>query len=114
MSKRGYCKFHNVPESSFNAWTREIELREREKFAPAHVAALLAETPPGSGNPFVPLRLLADVPEQQAKQSAVPGSTADGAPKECVEILVPGGAVIRFHADCSTDFLADLFRTLKS
>ena len=42
MSKRGYCKANNLSESSFNAWNREISLREREYAPTANAAAILS------------------------------------------------------------------------
>lgn len=112
LSKRAYCKSKNLSESSFNAWNREIELRERENVTPAHAEELLAgPVHQISANPFVALRVLPDSPTEEAK--APPIAVNDSANAN-IELLVPGGAVIRINADCSAVFIAQLFSALKA
>ena len=58
LSKRGYCIANDLSQSSFNAWNREITLRDREKIPSTNATELLSVPP--EKNPFVPLRLLPD------------------------------------------------------
>lgn len=109
ISKRGYCKANNLPEASFYGWVREIALRDREKIPASHAASQLTKMHADSDNPFVPLRLLSDAPENSAA-----GSTHDGVKDNRIEIHVPGGAVIQVNADCNVNYLAQLFCALKS
>ena len=109
MSKRGYCKANNLSESSFNAWNREISLREREYAPTANAAAILS----ANENPFVPIRLApnspsADLPPVKAAEPLP--ATAEG----LVEIFVPGGAVLRVRNGCGVEFVAQLFPAIKS
>ena len=101
---------HNLAQSSFNAWNREIELRNREKVSSANAAALLSHTDETPKNPFVPLRLLPDDEKEQEPQPPI----VESCPlKQLIDILVPGGAVIRVDENCSLKFVAELFSTLK-
>ncbi len=43
LSKRAYCISQNLSQSSFNAWNREIELRDREKIPSANANVLLSD-----------------------------------------------------------------------
>ena len=45
QSKRGYCIAHSLCQSSFNAWNREIAIRDREKIASANAAEILLLLP---------------------------------------------------------------------
>jgi hypothetical protein len=109
-SKRGYCISHNLTQSSFNAWNREIELRDREKVSSANAKALLTHTAETPKNPFVPLRLLPD--DEKEPEPRLP--IVEPAPvTQLIDILVPGGAVIRVDENCSLKFVAELFSTLK-
>ena len=108
LSKRAYCKSKHLSESSFSAWCREIELRDREKVASENASALLEETEQ-SQNPFVPLHLVHSEPEGSHVKRQPP--TAEGI-KQRISILVPGGAVIDV-GDCSVRFIAELYSSLK-
>jgi len=111
QSKRAYCIAHNVSQSSFNAWTREIGIRDREKVPSANAEALLSESVEQLKNPFVALHLLPDgalEEEGAAESSESPASST----ARRVEILVPGGATIRIES-CSLNFIGELFSTLK-
>jgi len=112
LSKRGYCLANNLSQSSFNAWSREIELREREKVAPLNVDELLTVAPSISPNPFVPLRLLAEAPSHPVTEP--PSAPVRDSAHGNIEILVPGGAMIRITADCTAGLVAELFSALKS
>lgn len=109
LSKRGYCKANNLSESSFNAWSREVSIRERE-YAPTDNAAVLLSSP---DNPFVPIRL---VPDQKGNETTPP-KVAEVTPRTTaarVEIAVPGGAVLHVSDCCSVEFVAKLFSVLRS
>lgn len=109
MSKRGYCKANNLSESSFNAWCREIALREREYAPTTNAAELLA----AKENPFVPIRLVPDKPTEEP-QPVNPAEPLTASSDGLVEISVPGGAVLKVRADCGVEFVAQLFSALKS
>jgi hypothetical protein len=109
QSKRGYCISHNLCQSSFNAWNREIGIRDREKVASANAAGLLPDSVKASKNPFVPLHLLPD----EAKEPEFVPSIIETHSEQLIDILVPGGAVIRISENCSLKFVAELFSTLK-
>ncbi|MCC7531000.1 MAG: hypothetical protein IT342_20945 [Candidatus Melainabacteria bacterium] len=106
LSKRAYCLSNDLSDSSFNAWNREISIRDREKVPTANAAELLS---PEDKNPFVPLRLLAD---ERAVEK--PDSQAQVVKSLDLEILVPGGAVIRINERSSISFVVELFSSLKS
>jgi hypothetical protein len=105
LSKRAYCIDNNLSQSSFNAWTREIGIRDREKLPSANASALLSDC---EENPFVPLRIVHD---EEKPEPAYGGTSATA--KQHVDILVPGGAVIRVDENCNVNFIASLFSTLK-
>jgi hypothetical protein len=108
-SKRAYCIDNDLPESTFNAWGREIAIRDREKVSSKSAQELLAEAPQETSNPFVPLRLLPDAetpPEENLPTAAPVNQTS------LIEVLVPGGAIIRLHvSDLSS--IGELYSVLK-
>jgi hypothetical protein len=108
LSKRGYCLTKELSQSSFNAWSREITLRDREKVPATKTTESLLEAK--NQNPFVPLRLLSD--EAQAGNRELPSSP----PRigTSLEILVPGGAVIRINDHPSLELIVELFSSLKN
>jgi hypothetical protein len=109
LSKRAYCTQHNLAYSSFMAWRREIELRDRENDPPSNVAALLSQ-PTERANPFVPVRIVADkVVPAQSEAPAESGSSKE----QSIEITLPSGAVIRLHDGCDPTFVAKLLCSLK-
>jgi hypothetical protein len=107
-TKRAYCLENNLSQSSFNAWNREIAIRDREKVPSTNAQELLAQSQ--IINPFVPLRLL---PETDEPAEGKCSSTAQLNPTSLVEILVPGGAIIRLH-DCGLSSIGEIFSALKS
>lgn len=110
LSKRAYCTEHNLAYSSLMSWRREIEIREREKVPTVNAAALLSKSTEKPATPFVPIRLLPNTDKGQApRQAVVEGNAA----KQQVEILLPGGAVIRLNDACNTNFVVELLSALK-
>lgn len=109
-SKRGYCIKRNLSESSFSGWMRELNIRDREKASFANAEALLSTPVNESKNLFVPLRL---INAEESNEEKVAEQTGEELPaKKLIDILVPGGAVIRVDETCSPEFIADLFATL--
>lgn len=133
LSVRAFCRKNNVPESSFNAWRRELSIRDREKqidgqptasvdtvappavlkdsrgrVIPArfHEARLQPASSPPSSEPvqFVPLQL---VSEQQEGETKKCGAGA-------VEILSPSGITLRVNNDVDFAFLSQLLRSLEA
>lgn len=110
LSKRGYCTENNLAYSSFMAWCREIDLRDREKDPPANVATLLSNVEK-SASPFVPLRIRADGAPKKKETEAPPATAAE---QQQIEIALPSGEVIRLHDGCDPAFVAKLLSCLKS
>ncbi len=108
LSKRAYCISHDLSQSSFGAWFREIELRDRERLPSANAADLLSDPDVKPDNPFVPLRLLPDELTEKKPEPAE-GNLHQGH----IEILVPGGVVIRLNERCGVNFVAELLHSLK-
>ncbi len=106
LSKRGYARANNLSESSFNFWCREIALRAREKVPKGAQLHCSDQT---SVNPFVSIRLLPDQPVP-SPESPLPETDVE---EQQIDILVPGGAVIRVNERCNIGFVAELFSSLK-
>ncbi len=110
LSKRAYCITHNLSQSSFNAWSREVTIRDREKIPSTNAQELLCDSP-AKKNPFVPLFILPDKLETTIPNSSPEEKIPE---KQHIEILVPGGAVIRVNGNCSSRFIAEIFLSLKA
>jgi hypothetical protein len=110
LSKRGYCTENDLAYSSFMAWRREIELRNREKDPPANVAALLSNVEKGA-NPFVPVRILPKKEPEKIEAEAPPVIASE---QQQIEIALPSGAVIRLRDGCDPSFVAKLLSYLKA
>lgn len=108
ISKRRYCIKNHLSQSSFGTWVREIALRDREKVSSVN-AAILAEPTELKVNPFVPLRILPD-DARELKSEATVGLSAT---EKRIEILVPGGAIIRVSDKCNVKLVSQLFSSLK-
>ena len=87
MSKRGYAISHNLSESSFNAWCREVVIRDREKVPSANAAELLSSDSNVSKSAFVSLQIVPNNEKIRNKENDEPPGP--------VELLLPGGVVIR-------------------
>jgi hypothetical protein len=111
LSKRAYCSAHDLTYSSFMSWQREVEIRDREKVPPANAAALLSKSTEKASGPFVPVRLVSErLSDEKTQESKVKSDAV----RQQIDILVPGGAVIRLNATCSAPFIAELFFALKT
>lgn len=108
LSKRAYCKLKQLTESSFNAWSCEVELRDREKVTSTNAGDLLQEAGDQTASLFVPLHLVPSEPTLAGVESQ---PSAEG-PRHSISILVPGGAVIKVD-DCSIDFISKFYSFLK-
>lgn len=134
LSKRGYCIAHNLSESSFSAWKREIELRDREKVPSTSAAELLIEPVEprkvrDTKGRLIPLRSrqteqgsfvqvsvvaeqqLAPAPEEHRTSEIPRPEPVQEKPWEGLELHLPGGGLVRVTHD--TDF-ALVSRILKS
>lgn len=109
LSKRAYCTKNNLAYSSFMAWRREIELRDREKEPPANVAALLANGMEKAVNPFVPIRV---IPDDTSRGEVA--QVKNRVKEQQVEIALPSGAIIRLHDGCDPVFVGKLLAQLKA
>ena len=107
LSKRAYAISQNLPESSFNAWRREIELRDREKVSTTNAKALLPE----DESLFVPLRVLAD---STARVSSKPAAaTQAAATGTCLDLFLPGGCVLKLTQDSDFTLVKRLIAALE-
>jgi hypothetical protein len=111
LSKRGYCRENDLAYSSFMAWRREIELRDREQVPPANVVAHLSKSVEKTANLFVPIRLVPEQVQEKKQEEAPVKSTAD---QQQIEIALPSGAVIKLHDGCDARFVANLLSALKA
>lgn len=125
LSIRAFCHKHHLPESSFNAWRREIEIRDREAAAlriptVAVESALPATVKDSRGRviptkarqlsarknedpaPFVPLAV---VPDQNDEDASPPKTVP-------LEIRTPKGLRFRLNCDADVQFIAGLIREL--
>jgi hypothetical protein len=112
-SKRAFCIERDLSQSSFNAWCREITMRDREKTPSASAQALLSPSA-ASKNVFVPLHLIGDdCPgvAQASLQAVTPSPAVQSS--SLIEVIVPGGAVIRLEHNGTADFVAQLYSALK-
>lgn len=107
QSKRGYCREHGLSESSFSAWKREIDLRDREQAASPDSDGLKDDFSVFARGTFVPLRVVPDKTES-ASRSEDPAAS-EGA----VKVLVPGGGVLLVGQGCRVELAAEIFRALK-
>jgi hypothetical protein len=111
LSKRGYCISHNLSQSSFNAWRRELEIRDRERAPSANAIALLSEStpPPAPRNLFVPLQVLPEITEDE--QAILPNETTE----QCsLELCLPGGCSIRVSHESDLSLIARLLSSLEA
>lgn len=111
LSKYAYCIGNDLSYSSFLAWIREIELRDREKAPPASAAMSPPAASDRSTNPFVPIRVVQNKAPGQAETVEVAGEKVST--ERRIEIELPGGAVIRLHDGCNASFVANLLSALK-
>lgn len=108
QSKRGYCREHGLSESSFSAWKREVELRDREQAASPDGNGLKADSSVFARGPFVPLRVVTDKETEVVSRSENPAASVGA-----VKVLVPGGGVLLVGQGVSVELAAEIFRALK-
>lgn len=128
LSIRAFCHKHQLPESSFNAWRREVEIRDRESaalFMPADAAQLLPETVKDSKGRTIPTtaRQLTTMTAKNKEQmpfvplTVVPNFKDEDtlSPKTMpIEICTPKGFRFRLNCEADVQFLARLIRDLDS
>ena len=131
-SVRSFCSKHNLPESSFNAWRREILIRDREglitgvgnassllspapqkvkdsrgRMIPARFREQATNTLPTSQNhasPFVPLQLI---------QNSAPEALTSTPSIANVEIVTPAGSTLRIAGNADIAFITTLIQSLE-
>jgi hypothetical protein len=117
QSKRAYCISNTLSQSSFNAWSREIAIRDREKTSSLNATELLEEERTAPNDLFVPLRLLnSDLDPEPIESNSEPRDQwlADSRQEaSSIEIAVPGGITIKTDSGCAPEYLAKLLHTLK-
>ena len=132
LSVRAFCRRQQVPESSFNAWRREIMIRDREslvndgvstelsrqsipatvkdsrgrliptKFREAQSSQQVVSDSPAS--PFVPLQIVHSTPHDSAVlQKSITQ----------LDIVTPAGFTVRVTSDADVSFIAKIIQTLE-
>ncbi len=105
LSKRAFCEQSNLSDSSFNAWAREISIRDREKVTSANAMALLAEERKETPGQFVPLRILPSEPRAEKNVSIE---------KSNIELQLPGGCILRLTRESDFSLVKQLFDSLEA
>ncbi len=131
-SVRAFCSKHSLPESSFNAWRREIVIRDREnsltgicdgdplassvpakvkdsrgRLIPARFREQPANTPAApqkQASPFVPLQVIQSAPA--AAPVTAPSITS-------MEIVTPAGSTLRIAGNTDITFITALVQSLE-
>ena len=106
MSKRGYAISHNLAQSSFSAWCREIVIRDRERVPSANAAELLSSESDVPKSAFVSLRVVNDkeaVSHESSEERSGP-----------VELLLPSGTVIRVSHNSDFTLIRRLLNFLEA
>jgi hypothetical protein len=135
LSIRAFCKEHGVVEASFYTWRRELIIRARESGTAEEITSVAQMTPntlkdgrgreiairyrqtdqpameallkdDGKPNPFVPIRIFQREEGPQASREIDPNN---GSGRADVEIVLPGGAVIRLSESSNIRLVAELF-----
>jgi hypothetical protein len=115
VSKRGYAIANNLSESSFNAWCREIELRDRERIQTANAAAILASDPIEPRSGFVALHVVSDANSNtNLSDENCKASCPDDSAATTIELMVPGGSVIRVAHDSDFTLIRRLLNVLEA
>lgn len=139
LSIRAFCKEHGVVETSFYTWRRELIVRARESGSAEEIRGAEQMTPnmlkDGRGrkiairyrqtdqptmesllkddakpNPFVPIRIFQGDETPQASHEIDP---SNGSGQRGIEIVLPGGAVIRLSESSNIRLVAELLSVLK-
>lgn len=113
LSKRAYCINNNLSESSFNAWRRELEMRDRERIPSENALVLLAESPDDfkvAPKTFLPLHVL---PEPAESDSSRPQAKEDSR-GSTIELILPGGCIIHLSQDTDLELIGKLLSTLEA
>jgi transposase-like protein len=127
LSIRAFCRKHHLPESSFNAWRREIDIRNREAAAlRVPTGAEATSFPPtvedsrGRVIPTKARQLGAVAPNDQDQLAFVPLTVVpdlkdeDPAPPKTVPVEIRSPKGFRFRINCEADaqFIAEFIRAL--
>ena len=105
LSKRAFCLRENLSQSSFGAWCRELRIRDREFNSNANAAALLSKQDDRKASPFVPLHILPD--ELRPSRIEPPAESK-------IEVLLPGGCIIRLGRDSDFSLVKELVEALEA
>lgn len=103
LTGRDFCAERGLGESSFYAWRREIERRDREKRAERTRTSVT----PASRPAFVKVTVDAAVP------SAAVSSAASASAASAIEVVVAGRRVLRVRAGFDAELLRQLVRVLE-
>lgn len=103
LSVRDFCELHELPESAFYYWRREIARRD----ATSRIRVTRArETIQHSR--FLPVAMAAD-----DQDSAVPSESLRKSAAAFLELVHPGGVIVRVPAVCDAAMLAMVLDVLE-
>lgn len=137
VSIQEFCRRHGIAAGSFGAWKRELQIRDRECIAsgdskkgtplpsfprevkdsrgrviPTRFRKWIDESkvrkPNEAPSPFLPLTLVGNTVATQEDKSEVHSQT-----KRQIEIVSPGGFIIRFNDQPDAEFVSKLLRSLE-
>jgi transposase len=94
QSVRAYCAAQGLSEPSFYSWRRVLTQRERRSGARTAAGDRTASATLAPGSPFVPVRLVEDT-------------------AAAVEVVLPGGRVVRVAAGFSAQTLREVVAALE-
>lgn len=134
VSITAYCRQKKISPNSFNAWRRELQIRERERAAsgcsvgesifpvfpdkvkdsrgriiPSRLSKWVAETKPEASDSavnasFIPLRLV---------EPTAPAATIQSQNHSDIEVVSPAGFVVRLKGDVDIENIKRIFSALE-
>jgi transposase-like protein len=108
LSVRAFCARHGLPESAFYFWRRELERRDAERTQAAVVRRPRQRSAADARPRFVPVV----VTEGPASVAAARATSVLPASPPAIELVHPGGVVVRVPAGTDTAALRTILGVL--
>lgn len=126
LSIRAFCQKHEIVETSFYAWRREIAIRDREasRMNVSSIDADVPETVKDSRGRLIPVRFrehqqLPAGAQTNANEPAfvqlklAPNAAANEKRSSSVDVVCPNGFVLRIDQDVNLDFVSRVINALE-